>query len=229
MRRIARRFSSPVFTAVVVALVVGATTAAAAPTAVTSVVKFAKRATFAKKAARATRAKYATRAGKARRATLALSANVANNATLLGGQPASAYARGPSNQEIDFRAQAGTGETTLLDTGKLLLSASCDGTGKLRILASTKVDHADIEGLGNGGDIQDDDFNIGESPVSLGPTQGETRRVMYTEPGGQTVELNFLASASNYPPPGSGDPNPDHGKPLGGSVACLVTGFAIVQ
>jgi type II secretory pathway pseudopilin PulG len=229
MRRIARRFSSPVVTALVVALVVGGATAAAAPTAVTSVVKFAKRATFAKKAARATRAKFASRAGKANRATLAVSAKVANNSTLLGGHPASDFARGPANQKIDFRAQAGTGETTLLDTGKLLLSASCDGTGKLRILASTKIDHADIEGLGNGGDIQDDDFNIAESPVSLGPTQGETRRVIYTEPGGQTVELNYLASASNYPPPGAGDPNPDHGKPLGGSVACLVTGFAIVQ
>lgn len=229
MRRIARRFSSPIVTALVVALVVGGATAAAAPTAVTSVVKFAKRATFAKKAARATRAKYATRAGKARHATLALSAKVANNATLLGGHPASDYARGPGNQKLDFRAQAGTGETTLLDTGKLLLSASCDGTGKLRILASTKVDHADIEGLGNGGDIQDDDFMISESPVSLGPTQGETRRVMYTEPGGQTVEVSYLASASNYPPPGAGDPNPDHGKPLGGSVACLVSGFALVQ
>ena len=51
MRRIARRFSSPVLTAVIVAIVVGGATAAAAPTAVTSVVKFAKRANFAKRAA----------------------------------------------------------------------------------------------------------------------------------------------------------------------------------
>ena len=229
MRRFARRISSPLVTALIVALVVGGTTAVAAPTAVTSVVKFAKRAAFAKKAARATRARYARHAGKARHATLALSAKVANNSTLLGGHPASDFARGPSNQKIDFRAQAGTGETTLLDTGRLTLSASCDGGGNLRILATTKVDHADIEGLGNGGDIQDDDFNISESPVSLGPTQGETRRVIYTEPGGQTVQVNYLASASNYPAPGAGDPNPDHGKPLGGSVACLVTGFALVQ
>jgi hypothetical protein len=226
MRRIARRFSSPVFTAVIVALIVGGTTAAAAPTAVTSVVNLAKRATFAKRAGKATRAKYATRAGKAKRATLALSANVANNSALLGGHPASDYVR---VQPINFRAQAGTGETTLLDTGALLLSASCDGSGNLRVLASTKVDHADIEGFGNGGDIQDDDFNISDSPVSLGPTQGENRDVMYTNGAGQVVEIRYLASAENYPAPGAGQPNPDHGSPLGGSVACLVSGFAIVR
>src|SRR4051812_27115104 len=177
MRRFARCLRSPAIIAALVALVVGATTAAAAPTAVTSVVKLAKRATFAKKAAKATRAKYATRAGKAKRATLALSASVANNSALLGGHPASEYAR---QQKLDFRAKAGTGETTLLDAGSLVLTASCDSSGMLRVLATTKVDHADIEGLGNGGDIQDDDFNISESPVSLGPTQGEFRNVMYT-------------------------------------------------
>jgi hypothetical protein len=226
MRRIARRFSSPVLTAVIVAVVVGGATAAAAPTAVTSVVKLAKRANFAKRAGKATRAKYATRAGKAKRATLALSATVANNSTLLGGHPASDYAR---EQKLDFRAKAGTGETTLLDTGALVLSASCDSSGMLRVLATTKVDHADIEGFGNGGDIQDDDFNISESPVSLGPTQGENRDVMYTDQAGQVVEIHYLASGSNYPAPGAGDPNPDHGKPLGGAVDCLLTGFAQVR
>jgi hypothetical protein len=226
MRRFGRYLSSHVITAVVVALVVGATTAVAAPTAVTSVVKFAKRATFAKKAAKATRAKYATRAGKAKRATLALSASVANNSALLGGHPASEYVRA---QKLDFRAKAGTGETTLLDTGSLVMSASCDNNGLLRVLATTKVDHAAIEGLGNGGDIQDDDFNISESPVSLGPTQGEFRNVMYTNQAGQVVLIRYMASGSSYPPPGPTDPNPDHGKPLGGAVDCLLTGFAEVH
>src|ERR671936_345497 len=220
MRRFGRYLSSHVITAVVVALVVGA------PTAVTSVVKFAKRATFAKKAAKATRAKYATRAGKAKRATLALSASVANNSALLGGHPASEYVR---EQKLDFRAKAGTGETTLLDTGSLVMSASCDSSGMLRVLATTKVDHADIEGLGNGGDIQDDDFNISESPVSLGPTQGEFRNVMYTNQAGQVVLISYMASGNSYSPPGSGQPNPDHGKPLGGAVDCLLTGFAEVH
>lgn len=226
MRRIGRYLSSHVITAVVVALAVGATTAVAAPTAVDSVVKFAKRASFAKKAARATRAKYATQAGKAKRATLALSANVANNAALLDGHPASEYVR---EQKLDFRARAGTGETTLLDTGSLVLSASCDSNGMLRVLATTKVDHAAIEGLGNGGDIQDDDFNISESPVSLGPTQGEFRNVMYTNQAGQVVLIRYMASGQNYPPPGSGQPNPHHGSPLGGAVDCLLTGFAEVH
>ncbi len=117
MRRITRHFSSPIVTAVVVALVVGGTTAVAAPTAVTSVVKFAKhakRANYAKKAGRAKRAKYAKTASRAKRATLALSAQVANNSAGLGGHPASDYVR---NQKLDFRAKAGTGETTLLDAG----------------------------------------------------------------------------------------------------------------
>jgi hypothetical protein len=226
MRRFARYLSSHAITAVVVALAVGATTAVAAPTAVDSAVKFAKRATFAKKAAKATRAKYATHAGKAKRATLALSAKVANNSSLLGGHPASEYVR---QQKLDFRAGAGTGETTLLDTGKFVMSASCDGNGRLRVLGSTKVDHADIESLGNGGDVQDDDWMISESPQNLGPTQGETRNIMYTERGGQVVDIHYLASGSNYPPPASGDPDPNHGTPLGGAYACVLTGFASVH
>jgi hypothetical protein len=189
-------------------------------------VKLAKRANFAKRAGKATRARYATNAGKAKRATLALSANVANNSSLLGGHPASDYAR---ITPISFRAAAGTGETTLLDTGALVLSASCAGNGQLRVLATTKVDHADIEGFGNGGDIQDDDFNIAESPVSLGPTQGENRSVLYTDQAGQFVEIHYMASAKTYPAPGAGDPNPDHGQPLGGAVACLVAGYAMVR
>jgi hypothetical protein len=222
-----RRFSSPVITSAIVALVVGGTAAAAAPTAVESVVKVAKRATFAKRAGKATRAKYANTAGKAKRATLALSAKVANNSALLGGHPASEYVR---EQKLDFRAKAGTGETTLLDTGALQLSASCDSTGLLRVLATTKVDHAAIEGLGNGGDIQDDDFNISESPQNLGPTQGEFRNVMYTDQAGQVVSVHYMASGQSYPPKqNASDPNPSHGSPLGGAVDCLLTGFAEVH
>ena len=214
MGRIARRFRSHAFIAVIVALAVGGTTAVAAPTAVQSVVKFAKKAGFA------TRAKYAKKAGKANRATLATSAQVANNASQLQGHPASDFARGPSNQKIDFRAQAGTGETTLLDTGKLVLSASCDAGGHVRVLATTKVDHAAIETFGNGGDVQNDDFMIGGSPVNLGPTQGEHRNITYTEPGGQTVDVSYLAT----------DKNVSHGgAPLGGAVDCLVSGFAVAQ
>src|SRR3954471_3367379 len=216
MGRMMRHVRSHAVTVVVVALAVGGATAVAAPTAVTSVVKLAKK---AKKADVATRAKYAKTAGKAKRATLALSATVAANATRLGGHPASDYALGIGARKIDFRAKSGTGETDLLNTGKFQLSASCDGSGHLRILAATKVDHAAIEGLGNGGDVQDDDFSIADSPVNLGLTQGENRGVVYTEPGGQTVDLHYLASDSNV----------GHGSPLGGSVNCLVSGFAIVQ
>jgi hypothetical protein len=215
MGRFMRHLRSHAITAIVVALAVGGATAVAAPTAVTSVVKLAKK---AKKADRATRANYAKTAGKAKRATLALSAKVADNSARLGGHTASEYARGPANVKIDFRVKAGTGETDLLNTGKFELSASCDGAGHLRVLAATKVDHAAIEGFGNGGDVQDDDFQIADSPVNLGPTQGEHRNVSYTEPGGQTVDLSYIAS----------DVNVGHGAPLGGSVDCLVSGFAIV-
>jgi hypothetical protein len=226
MRRIARRFSSPILISVIVALLVGGTTAVAAPQAVTSVVKLAKKANFAKRAGRANRAKYAKTAGKAKRAVLALSAQVATNSAGLGGHPASDYAR---NQKLDFRAKAGTGETTLLDGGGMVLSASCDGNGQLRVLASTKTDHAAIESHGDGGDVQVDDFSISDSPRNMGPTQGEYRDIMYTNQAGNVVYIHYLAAGQNYPAPGSGDPNPDHGAPLGGSVDCLLTGFAQVQ
>jgi hypothetical protein len=209
----------------VVAVAVGATTAVAAPQAITSVVKHAKRANYAKRAGTAKRAKYAKTAGKAKRATLALSAQVANNSAGLGGHPASDYVR---QQKLDFRAKAGTGETTLLNAGGLTLTASCNGSGLLRVLASTNTDHADIESLGNGGDTQIDDFSISDSPRNVGPTQGEYRSIMYTNQAGNVVYVHYMASAQNYPPPGSGDPNPDHGAPLGGQVDCLLTGFAQV-
>jgi hypothetical protein len=226
MRRIARYLSSHVITAVVVAVAVGATTAVAAPQAITSVVKHAKRANFAKRAGTTTRAKYAKTAGKAKRATLALSAQVANNSAGLGGHPASDYVR---QQKLDFRAKAGTGETTLLSGGGLVLSASCNANGLLRVLASTTTDHADIESLGNGGDTQIDDFSISDSPRNVGPTQGEYRDIMYTNQAGSVVYVHYLASAQTYPPPGPNDPNPDHGPPLGGQVDCLLTGFAEVH
>jgi hypothetical protein len=226
MRRIARYLSSHAITAVVVALAVGATTAVAAPHAITSVVKHAKRANFAKRAGRATRAKYAKTAGHAKRATLALSAQVANNSAGLGGHPASEYVR---EQRLSFRAKAGTGETTMFAGGGLILTASCDANGQLRVLATTKVDHADIESLGNGGDTQIDDFSIGDSPRNVGPTQGEFRQIMYTNQAGQVVFVHYMASGQNYPAPGAGDPNPDHGAPLGGAVDCLLEGFAQVQ
>ena len=226
MTSFARRLRSPVITAIVVGLVVGGTTAVAAPTAVTSVVKFAKRATFAKRAGRARRAKFASSASRARRARFAINSNFANNTAQLGGHPASDYVR---QQTLNFRAKAGTGETPLLDTGALLISASCDNNGQLRVLATTRVDHADIEGLGNGGDVQDDDFNIAESPVNLGPTQGEIRNIMYTDQAGQVAFIHYMASGQNYPAPGANDPDPDHGSPLGGAVDCLVTGFAEVH
>jgi hypothetical protein len=226
MRRIARRFSSPIVTAVIVALVVGATTAVAAPQAVTSVVKLAKKANFANRAGKANRAKYAKTAGKARRAVLALSAQVATNASGLGGHPASDYVR---NQKLNFRAKAGTGETTLLDGGGMVLSASCDGNGLLRVLATTKTDHAAIESHGDGGDVQVDDFSISDSPRNLGPTQGEYRDIIYTNQAGNVVYIHYIAAAQNYPPPGSGQPDPHHGAPLGGAVDCLLTGFAQVQ
>lgn len=229
MRRIARYFSSHVITAVVVAVAVGATTAVAAPKAITSVVKnakHAKRANYAKRAGTAKRAKYAKTAGKAKRATLALSAQVANNSAGLGGHPASDYVR---QQKLDFRAKAGTGETTLLSAGGLTLTASCNGSGLLRVLASTSTDHADIESLGNGGDTQIDDFNISDSPRNIGPTQGEYRSIMYTNQAGNVVYVHYMASAQNYPPPGPSDPDPDHGPPLGSQVDCLLTGFAEVH
>lgn len=119
-------------------------------------------------------------------------------------------------KKIDFRANSNTSVTVLLDTGKLKLTAACDGTGHLDLEATTRVDHAVLMSYGDGADTRMNDFltttplklNLSASPFS------EERTVVYTETGGETVQVSYLESDNS---------------PFGGSVKCLVSGFATIK
>src|SRR5207245_1858369 len=71
------------------------------------------------------------------------------------GQPGSG---GGGGTKLDFRAAASTPSTMLFDSGKLQITASCDGTGALSLIATTTVDHATVYSYGNGADFISDDF-----------------------------------------------------------------------
>jgi uncharacterized protein (UPF0333 family) len=119
-------------------------------------------------------------------------------------------------KKIDFRANANTTVTVLLNTGKFKLTAACDGAGHLDLEAMTQVDHAVLMSYGNGGDTRLNDFLI-TGPQKLNATASpynEERTVVYTEPGGQTVQVSYLESDST---------------PFGGSVKCVVSGFATIK
>ncbi len=122
---------------------------------------------------------------------------------------------GPAGQPttIDFRAGANTPSTTIFDSGKLQITASCDGGGTLSVIATTSVDHAVLRSYGNGSASSSDDFVIA-TPLTITPTQSEERDFVYTEPSGQIVIVQWAASNSS---------------PLGGSVPCLVSGLAFVH
>lgn len=119
-------------------------------------------------------------------------------------------------KKVDFRANANTTVTVLLNTGKFELTAACDGAGHLDLEAITQVDHAVLLSYGTGTDTSVNDFlitaprkiNASASPAS------EERTLVYTEPGGQTVQVSYLESDNT---------------PLGGSVKCLVSGFATIK
>ena len=78
---------------------------------------------------------------------------------------------GDEGTKLDFRAAASTPVTMLFDSGKLQITASCDGTGALDLIATTTVDHATVHSYGNGdngNNFNNDDFLItGTSEVLL--------------------------------------------------------------
>jgi len=114
--------------------------------------------------------------------------------------------------KIDFRAAASTPSTTILDSGKLQVAASCDGTGTLSVMATTAVDHATLHSYGNGSDFTSNDFDAA-TPIDITPLIDEERTFVYSEPGGQIVTIVYQAPQNA----------------LGGTVACLVSGVAFVQ
>src|SRR5207244_7936826 len=116
---------------------------------------------------------------------------------------------GGERTKLDFRAAASTPSTMLFDSGKLQITASCDGTGALDLIATTTVDHATVYSYGNGDvDFINADFLIAE-PMDITPSTGgstanteESRSFVYTEPGGQVVTIEYQAASGATSPLG---------------------------
>src|SRR5437667_220750 len=118
--------------------------------------------------------------------------------------------------KIDFRAAANTPSTTILDSGKLKVTASCDDTGTMSVIATTAVDNATLHSYGNLLDFSSNDFDAA-TPIDITPLNNgdEERTFVYSEPGGQIVVIVYQAASQDTP--------------LGGTIACLVSGVAFVQ
>jgi hypothetical protein len=146
-----------------------------------------------------------SRLGKVPRATRADSSKSADSAKALVGRT-----------KISYRAPVNTPARKIYDSGKLRLTAACDAAGKLTLTANTSSDHAIIESYGYGSDdLRDSDFLTTETvnafSVSGAGPRSEERDVSYTEPGGQAVNLQYVAA---------------HQLTAFGSFACVISGFA---
>ena len=115
--------------------------------------------------------------------------------------------------KFDFRAAADTAPTVIFDSGKLQLAAACSASGVVTLTASTSVDDATLRSLGNSADTAENNFDIA-TPLTIGSDTDEERTIVYTEPGGQIVVLQYLIAET---------------MPLGGTVGCLVSGLAFVH
>jgi hypothetical protein len=127
--------------------------------------------------------------------------------------PRSPAASRASRGHEDRLPRPSTASTTIFDSGKLQLTASCNGAGTLSVTATTTVDNATVHSYGYGSDFNTNDFDVA-APLVITPSSDEERDFVYTEPGGQTVIIQYQAASA---------------VPLGGTVACLVTGIALVQ
>jgi len=115
--------------------------------------------------------------------------------------------------KFDFRAAADTAPTVIFDSGKLQLAAACSAAGVVTLTAATSVDNATLQSFGNMIDSAQNNFDSA-TPLTIDNDVNEERTIVYTEPGGQIVVLPYLVAEN---------------MPLGGTVACLVSGLAFVQ
>jgi hypothetical protein len=155
------------------------------------------------------------------------------DADTLDGVDSAGFVRGAGSiQKLDFRANDGTGLTTVLDLGGLQLLATCDssfgqGPKDLRIFWTSTVDnaslgvtysqfldgtaHADYNpDLPTGGTIE-------EGNLSTTDDDRTTGTMVYTRPDGGNVSVEFYAEDSN------GSAGSDA---LGGTKDCIFTGTA---
>jgi len=81
------------------------------------------------------------------------------------------------------------------------------------LTATSSFDDATLRSFGNSADTAENNFDIA-TPLTIGSDTDEERAIVYTEPGGQIVVLQYLIAET---------------MPLGGTVACLVSGLAFVH
>lgn len=138
------------------------------------------------------------------------------------------HVAGKWDGRVNFRANALTGPTEILNVGGLILKASCSDKGgqdALSVNASTTENNSTIHinyifGWGTTQEVQsvlDEDFDTGESLSFFNVGSSEYYDVqgtlVYSSPTGSNVTLIFQAHDDR---PGS--------PPLGGTIGCLFAG-----
>lgn len=116
------------------------------------------------------------------------SANQANNSTRVDTAGAL-----DGLAKFNARQPATTAETDVFNTGKLRVTSACDGAGALTVRAYTSVDDASIAAYGNSSDTNEDDFDIADNPLTISASD-EERDLVYAEPGGQVVSVQFISA-----------------------------------
>lgn len=119
-------------------------------------------------------------------AATALSAGSANSAAV------AAKVNGVSVTKLSKRSSGPVEEDEMFGNGHLRVTFSCDAGGNITLRAFTLSDHASINSYGNGGDTNDDDFNIGDNPKLIS-IEDEQRDVVYSDESGDVVHLSYLA------------------------------------
>jgi hypothetical protein len=119
-----------------------------------------------------------------------------------------------SQTKIAYQAAESSGTQTVYNSGKLTISATCGAAGALDVSATTAVDNATIQSNGadpplGTGNASDGDFDTGETAALS--DDYEARDVVYTEPGGQVVVVQYATVAGGV---------------YDGAFGCVVKGLA---
>lgn len=138
--------------------------------------------------------------GKVPSASSADSASSANSANSLASQA-----------KLNYQAGAGSSGVTVFNNGKLLVTASCGGGSAVTVSATTTAADATIQSDASGVPTSDPDFNTGETHTLTAAGASEERDVVYTEPGGQVVVIQYGAVS---------------GGAYNGATGCVVKGLA---
>lgn len=140
-------------------------------------------------------------------------ANTANTANTAGSASSAGTAGSAgslsSQDKINYQAGAGSAAQTVYDSGKLKLSATCGAGSTLTLTATTSVDNATIQSSPPAAGTSDTDFDTSDTVTLSGAS--EQRNVVYSEPGGQVVVVEYAAVA---------------GGAYNGTVGCIVKGLA---